>query len=327
MKAITYRRYGPPEVLQYEEVPTPRPKANELLIRVKATNVSSGDCEMRRFDIPGFFWLFARLYLGVFRPRKIIMGQELAGVVEEVGSQVQNFKVGDEVFAATKTQMGAYAEYCCLRASATILKKPQNMSFAAAATVPVGGLNALHFLRKAAVQEGEKVVIHAASGGIGTYAVQLARYFGAEVTAVCQSKDFALIKELGATHCIDYTKEDFTANGQQYDVIFDTIGRADRVKSYEALAKGGRLLLANPSSGDLRAAWFKPKRAAKKMIVTMAQETPEELAYLKQLIEAGAIQAVIDRVYPLQEMVAVHHYVEKRVKVGHVVVEVVNEEA
>ena len=260
MKAIVCTKYGPPDALQLKEGEKPTPKDNEILIRVYAATVTAGDCEMRRFDMPILFWLPLRIYMGLFKPRKNILGQELAGEVESVGREVTQFRPGDQVFAATGFVLGAYAEYVCLpdknSMGITMAAKPANMGYEEAAAVPVGGLNALHFLKKANVQQGKKILIYGTSGSIGTFAVQLAKHLGAEVTGVCSAGKMDLVKSLGADKVIDYTKEDFTQNGETYDVIFDTVGKSPFTRSLGSLKRDGVYLLANPRlSGMLRGLW------------------------------------------------------------------------
>jgi NADPH:quinone reductase-like Zn-dependent oxidoreductase len=324
MKAIVCKKYGSPDVLELKEVEKPTPKDDEVLVKVYATTVSAGDCEIRSFKIPILFWLFLRINLGLRKPKKIL-GSYLAGEIESVGKDVKLFNKGDQVFATTGIGFGAYAEYVCLSSKYALAIKPANMTYEEAAAVPMGGLNALHFLRKGNVHSGQKVLIYGTSGSIGTFAVQLAKYFGAEVTGVCSTTNLEMVKSLGADKVIDYTKEDFTKNGETYDVIFDTVGKSPFARSKRSLKKNGFYLLANPKPSHMIRGLWASMTSSKKVVLQLADENTEDLTYLKELAEAEEIKSVIDRSYPLEQMAEAHRYVDKGHKKGNVVITVEHE--
>jgi 2-desacetyl-2-hydroxyethyl bacteriochlorophyllide A dehydrogenase len=321
MKAIVWTKYGPPDVLQLKEVEKPTPKEDEVLVRVCATTVTAGDCEMRRLKIPILFRLPMRIYNGLRKPKKItIIGQELAGEIESVGKDVKLFKKGDQVFAATGFGFGAYAEYKCLPEDGVVAIKPANMTYEEAAAVPTGGLEALHFLSKGNIQSGQKVLIIGAGGSIGSFAVQLATYFGAEVTGVDSTRKLDMLRSIGADQVIDYTQEDFTKSGETYDVIFDVVGKSSFSGSIRSLKQNGRYLLANPGLSQMVRGLWTTMRSSKKVIFGAASQKTEDLIFLKELIEAGKIKSVIDRRYPLEQTAEAHRYVETGQKKGNVVI-------
>lgn len=305
MKAVICTKYGPPEVLQLKEVEKPAPGKNEVLIKVQATAVTSGDCRCRGFNIPAHFSILTRLAmrlaLGITRPRKPIQGLVLAGEVETTGKGVTRFKAGDQVFGDTGMRFGAYAEYTCLPENAAITIKPVNITFEEAAAVPFGGTTALYFLRKGKIRRGQNVLIYGASGAVGTSAVQLARYFGADVTGVCSTANRELVKSLGAGSVIDYTKEDFTKRNERYDIIFDAVGKTSESLCRKALAPGGTFV---------------------SVMKGHAGESTEDLVFLKELVEVGKLRPVIDKCYPLEQIVEAHRYVEQGHKKGNVVITV-----
>ncbi len=321
MKAITYSQYGPPDVLQLREVKKPEPGDNDVLIKVRAAEATKADCEMRGFKFPvKWFLLPLRVALGIRKPRRQILGGYFSGEIESIGKNVADLSVGDQVFGATRLRLGAYGEYVALPASYTIVAKPENMSFAEAAAVPLGGLNALHFMRRAGIRAGEKVLINGAGGSIGAHAVQIAKSMNVEVFAVdtAAKKDFLL--QLGADHFIDYTQEDFTAAGTTYDVIFDMVPGSSFSASLKALGSNGRYLSGNPSLSvmlhSILTNWFTPKKAS----FAFARETKHELAELSRMIEEGKIQSIVDRVYSMQQAAEAHHRVETEQRVGAVVI-------
>ncbi len=322
MKAIVCPKYGSPDVLQLKEVEKPAPKDNEVLIRIYAATVTAGDCEIRRFKMPIWLWLLARIGFGFRGPRKKILGQELAGEIESVGKDVKLFRKGDQVFARTGFGLGAYAEYICLPEDGVMAIKPTNMTYEEAAAVPTGGLTALHFLRKGNIQSGQKVLINGAGGSIGTFAVQIAKSFGAEVTGVDSTRKLDMLRSIGADHVIDYTQEDFTKSGETYDVIFDAVGKSSFSRSVRSLKKNGFYLLANPGLSQMVRGRWTSMTSSKKVISGTASEKAEDLVFLKRLIEAGKLKSVIDRRYPLEQIAEAHRYVETGQKKGNVVVTV-----
>lgn len=320
MKAILWTKYGPPDLLKLGEISKPIPTDDELLVRVHAATVMPGDCEMRRFEMHPLFWLPLRVYMGIFKPKRPILGMELSGTIEATGENVTAFKKGDEIIADTGLRFGAYAEYTCINKKNAMALKPKNMSFEEAATIPTSGLNALHYMRNAQIEPGQKVLIKGAAGCFGTYAVQLAKHFGAEVTGVDHTNKIEILKGLGADYIIDYTKEDFTENGVKYDVIFDVVGNTSISKGMKSLTEDGRYILATPWVKRVIEGLWSASKSNKKFIFALAEYKNEDLQYFTDLIEKGIVKAVIDKNYKLEEMVEAHTYVEKGLKTGNVTV-------
>jgi len=320
MKAFVYTKYGPPDVLHLKEVAKPTPKDNEVLIKTYATTVTSGDCRVRSLNVPVGFGLISRLFLGVLRPRQPIPGTELAGKIESVGKDVRKFKVGDSVFAFSGVGMGCYAEYKCMPEDGAMALMPANLTYEEAATISFGGTTALDFFRRGKLQNGERVLINGASGGVGTAAVQLAKHFGADVTGVCSTANVELVRSLGATHVIDYTKEDFTQNGASYDIIVDTVGTAPFSRSKDSLKEGGRLLMVLGGLPDMLKIPWVLMTSSKKVIAGPAAERAEDLRFLAKLAEAGEFKPVIDRRYPFEQIAEAHRYVDTGRKKGNVVI-------
>ncbi len=318
MKAIVYEKYGTPEVLHLKEVEKPTPKDNELLVKIHATTVTKYDCWARSSTAPPGFWLPSRIASGFRKPKQPILGTELAGEIEWLGKDVKGFKIGDQVFGFT-SRLGAYAEYMCLPEKGVAIK-PANMTYEEAVAVVQGGLTALYFLRKGNIQSGQKVLIFGASGGIGIYAVQLAKYYGAEVTGVCSIPKLEMVKSLGADKVIDYTKEDFTKNSQTYDIIFDTVGKTSVSRSLRSLEEKGLYIFATFGLVMLIRAFWLTRKSSKRAIFGFIEESAEDLLFLKELIEAGEIKPVIDRSYPLEQTAKAHRYVETGHKKGSVVI-------
>jgi len=327
MKAIVCTKWGSPDVLELKEVEKPTPKDNEVLIRIYATTVTAGDCELRSLKFPLLMQLIMRIGFGFRGPRKKILGTELAGKIESVGKDVTQFKKGDQVFGSAGIGFGAYAEYICLPEEpgdmeGGVVIKPANMTYEEAATVPFGGRDALHFLRKGNIRSGQKILINGAGGSIGTFAVQLAKYFGAHVTAVDSTRKLDMLRSIGADRVIDYTQEDFTKNGETYDVIFDVIGKISFSRCKRSIKQNGTYLLANPRISQMVRGLWTSITSSKKVIMQTASGTTEDLIFLRELIEAGKIKSVIDRRYPLEQMAEAHRYVENRGKKGNVVITV-----
>ncbi|MFP7298244.1 NAD(P)-dependent alcohol dehydrogenase [Neobacillus niacini] len=322
MKAIVYTNYGSPEVLQLKEVEKPIPKDNEILVKVKATTVTAADIRARSFTVPRVFWLPARISLGFKQPKKEILGVELAGEVESVGKDVKRFKIGDQVFAASLAGFGGYAEYKCLPEDGPVCIKPSNLTYQEAAAIPIGARTALFFLRKANIQKGQKVLVYGASGSVGSYAVQLAKYFGTQVTGVCSTSNVELVKTLGADQVIDYIKEDFSNSDETYDVIFEAVNKSSFTDCLKLLKKNGTYINITEPLPNARMLWNQLTTSRKLILSRNSPETQEALNFLKNLVENGELKVVIDRIYTFDEIVEAHKYVEKGHKVGNVVIKV-----
>jgi NADPH:quinone reductase-like Zn-dependent oxidoreductase len=324
MRAVVYDRYGPPDVLRLEEVERPVPKEDEVLIKIHATTVTRGDCATREANRRSglLVTLISRFISGIRRPKQRILGMELAGEVEAVGAAVNEFAVGDHVFGTSGFKFGAHAEFICMRESALLAHKPAGMSFEEAAAICDGALNALWCLRLADLRKGQRILIYGASGSIGTAGVQLARHFEADVTAVCSTKNLELVRSLGADRVIDYTQEDFTKNGQTYDVIFDAVGKHSFRRCRDSLSRGGSYLATDGLQNLILALWTSRIGDKKVRFSIPPRYTKKDVLFLKELIEAGKYRAVIDRCYPLEQVVEATHYVETEQKTGNVVLTV-----
>ncbi len=321
MQAITYANYGPPDVLQLRDVEKPDLKDDEVLIRVRAAEATKSDCEMRSFKYSvKWFWLPLRIALGVRKPRRQILGGYFSGEIDALGKDVRHFSIGDQVFGTTQLRLGAYGEYVALPASYTIVPKPNNMSYAEAAAVPLGGLNALHFMRRAGIQAGEEVLINGAGGSIGAYGVQIAKSMGAEVTAVDSTIKEEMLRRIGADHFIDYTKDDFTGGGQTYDVIFDMVPGSSYSACIKALNPNGRYLAGNPRLWVMLRSVFTTRFTDKTARFAFARETQEELLALKGMIEGGKLGSIVDRVFPMEQAADAHRLVEAEQRLGAVVI-------
>lgn len=326
MKAMIWTAYGPPEVLQLREVEKPIPKDNEVRIQIHATTVTKGDTETRTLKLPLFLGLPMRIYVGISRPKRItILGQELAGEIESIGKDVKLFKEGDQVFGSPGLGMGTYAEYICIpeqSEGSALARMPANSTYEEAASIPIGGREALHFLRRGSIQRGQSVLINGAGGSIGTFSVQLAKHFGADVTGVDSGEKLDMLRSIGADQVVDYTREDFTKNGETYDAIIDVVGNISLPTSQRSLKENGRFLLANPGLSQMAGGLWTSLTSSKKAIMQAANATPEDLVTLSELMEAGKIKSVVDRRYPLEQIPEAHRYVEKGHKKGNVVITV-----
>jgi len=320
MKAIVYERYGPPEVLHLKEVPKPRPKDDEVLIRIHATTVTTGDWRARSLAMPAGFGPFARAVFGFRKPRQPILGTEFAGRIDAVGRAVTRFKAGDAVFGFPGSRLGCYAEYRCMPEHGAVAPKPDNLTYEQAAALSFGGATALNFLKRGALTRGERVLVNGASGSVGTAVVQLAKHVGAHVTGVCSGANGPLVTSLGADCVIDYTQADFTQNGERYDVIVDTAGTAPFARSAASLAPGGRLLLVLGGLTDLLTAPWISLRGRYRVIAGPASEDPNDVRVLGELAARGQFRPVIDRQYPFEQIVDAHRYVDQGHKRGNVVI-------
>jgi len=315
--------YGPPDVLHLRDVPKPVPKDDEVLVRIRATTVSTADCELRRFDFAPWIWVPMRLGFGIRRPRRRVLGQELAGDVEAVGRKVASIKQGDRVFAATGIPLGAYAEYICLRENpptGAIATMPANLDYAEAAAIPYGGGEAISFLRKADVRSGQRVLVNGAGGSFGTFAVQLAKILGAHVTAVDSAPKLEMLRTIGADRVIDYAREDVTGGPETFDVIFDIVRGTPSARMVGLLTANGWLLMANPGFLQIVRGRWAARRSGKRVSFIPTRSTGEDLAYLRGLVEAGRLRPVVDRSFPLEQIVEAHRYAETGQKLGTIVV-------
>jgi NADPH:quinone reductase-like Zn-dependent oxidoreductase len=322
MRAAVYSRYGSADVVEVKQVPKPLPRDGEILIRVRATTVTTGDWRARSLELPRGFGLMGRLMFGIFGPRQPILGTELAGDVEAVGKKVTRFRVGDHVIAFSDSRMGAHAEYKCMPENGWVALKPANVSYEEAAALPFGGTTALAFFRKAGIKRGDRVLVNGASGAVGTAAVQLAKHFGAEVTGVCGTSNLEMVRSIGADQVIDYTREDFTGNGQTYDIIVDAVGTAPFSRSKGSLAKKGRLLAVLADLSAMLAGPWLSISSGKRVIAGPAMVRSEDLGLLAMLAETGELRPVIGRRFPLEQIAEAHRYVETGHKRGNVVITV-----
>lgn len=319
MKSVIYTKYGPPEVLELKEIEKPAPNGNEILIRVHATTVTTGDTRLRSLNVPTGFRFITRLAFGFRKPRKPVLGQELSGEVESTGKEVKLFRKGDKVFGASGS--GGYAEYATIAEDDAIIIKPDALDYKEAASVTFGSLSSLVYLRDfGKIKSGDKVLINGASGGLGTFAVQLAKYFGADVTGVCSGSNVELVKSLGADRVIDYTKEDFTSNSEKYDIIFDTVGKVTYTQCKESLKQNGRFLMTVAGIPQFLLVLWTSVFSRKKAVAGVAVFKKDDLNFIKELLEKGMLKPVIDRCYPIEQMVEAHRYVDKGHKKGSVVI-------
>lgn len=322
MKAALAKKYGSADVLEIADIPKPMPKDKEVLIKVMTATVTAGDTEMRAFKIYWLWWILVRLWIGLFKPKQPVLGQELAGIIEAIGKDVTKYKVGDEVSAASGMHLGAYAEYCRLPEKAIIAHKPKSVSFDKAATLATGGLNGLYFIRKANIQLGQKILINGAGGSIGTYGLQIAKMQGAVVTAVDHGSKLKMLTQAGADEVIDYTQHDFTDSNTQYDVIFDVIGHHKFSKALKCVKPNGIYLEANPKLSSICIGILANMFTKKQVALALAEEKVEDMALLLQWMEEGKIDPIIDRYYDLADIKEAHQYVENGAKKGNVIIKI-----
>lgn len=326
MRAIVYTRYGGPDVLKVKDIDKPAPRDDEILIRVHAAEATKADCEMRSFQFAvKWFWLPLRIAAGLIRPKNPVLGGYFAGEVESVGKVVSKFTPGEQVFGCARLRMGAYAEYTCLPDSYTIVPKPDNLTFEESAAVPLGGLNALHFMKRANIKSGEKVLVNGAGGSIGTFGVQIAKTMGAEVTAVDSPIKEQMLRRIGADHFFDYTREDFTSSDKTYDVIFDMVARSSYSGCIGSLNPEGRYLKGNPRLSDMLRSLLTSRFTSKTAVFAFAGEREEELLELKELIESGHIKPVVDKIYPMNQASEAHRRVETEQRSGIVVISMMDQ--
>lgn len=334
MKAVIWTEYGPPDVLQIQEIEKPTPQDNDILIKIKATSVNYGDLlarnfksvTPREFNMPFLFWLLSRLFFGFKNPKMKILGSEFAGEIEATGKNVKRFKTGDAVFGYLGQNMGAYAEYLCVNEDSVVAPKPANMSFEEAGVVPMGSIMAWYLMHKAKIQPGQKVLINGASGSIGSAAVQIAKHLGAEITGVCGTQRLEYVKSLGADHVIDYSTEDFTQNGEQFDLVFDVLGKSSFSRAKNVLSQNGRYLLASFKMKQLFQMLWTSIFGSKRVLCILAPGSTEDLIAVKNLIEAGKFKTIIDKSFPLEQTAEAHRYVETGYQKGKVAITVANSE-
>jgi len=324
MKAVIHSKYGPPDELQLMEIEKPFPGKNEVLVRIVATTVTTTDCNVRNFTfVPKSFLFFARLMFGFKRPRISVLGIDFAGEVEVVGGDVKRFKVGDQVFGSCGVRFGAHAEYVCVQETGAIEQKPDFISWEEATSLSLAGNTALFFIRDLAkIKAGQKILIHGASGAIGTYAIQLAKFFGAEVTAVCSSVNSVLVRSIGADNVIDYTREDYTKSDRRFDFVFDVVGKTSFSQSKSVLTKNGIYLKNTPEIGDFFKMIYTKTFGGKKVLCGESSESAENLKFLIDLIEKGRLKPVIDRIYKLEKIVDAYRYIENGHKKGNVIIQI-----
>lgn len=322
MKTVLWKHYGLPDLLEIGEVEKPVANKGEILIKVHAATVTAGDCEIRRFEIHPLFWIPLRLIFGIFKPRKKMLGQEFSGEIVGVGEGVDQFKIGDEVFGGTGIGFGTYCEFRVQKSALPIARKPEKLSHQEAATINTGGINGIHFLRKVNVKAGDKLLINGAGGSIGTYALQLAKLDGVEVTCVDSEGKLDMLTETGADHVIDYQKESFLDLDQKYDAIIDVVGGIPLLKTMKVLKPNGRLMLGNPQTAHMFVTFWISKLLQKKVVWSFAGDNNQDLKLMAKLMEEGKIKAVIDRTYSLEEVPEAHQYVESGLKKGNVVIQI-----